>query len=749
MSPSTEMKAVSKAGINESRYARDRRELITLMDRMRSAGVATEIDLPRIAIAGNQSAGKSSLVEAISGIKVPRDSGTCTRCPFEVRLQHSDDAWSCKISLRFETDVNGKALAHIREIPFGEVIRNPDQVEPALKRAQLAVLNPSASSQKFATATNKDVKHAKEGHLLFGSSKQLSFSTNLVCIDIRGPEVTDLAFLDLPGIISNVDEGEDEANIDLIRNLVTKTVTGNALILLIFSMRDDIENQSAGRLAREADPEGKRTIGVLTKADTVQEGEHGRWLHILQGERAKLMNGYFATKLPGAADLGKDLSFEATRAQEAAFFNSTAPWSSLPTEVHNRLGIPRLTAFLSDKLSAYIKTKLPEIRSVVNEGARLTKDKIEGLPAPPSTDPLSELIGLLQSFKIDLDAYVAGAPGSEELIKGKNRIQADFACAINRTRPQFVPCSPENDSKESVSVCTSNMNNLVEEFGTENVLIMNLDDVVDRINSLKTRETPLNIPYSVKSSLMVDSTKAWSGIALDALEELQGPVSEVINKLVDRYFGRYLESGLTSVIQEITETVSAKLFATCTDRVKYLIALESTPFTLNAPYYETTLEKVRADLVGTRRNLAQAATQECIIENSQAQVQRRAAKEANEKDALAAVARHLGYNIEADDLSKLHPPDKFADAIDVMAHVQANWTRIIDNVPRFVDYDILQRLPLALSTAFTAQIISGGAEGAAHYLRESQEVQELRDQLNTKLNKISEAKKLLAAYGRF
>ena len=43
--------------------------------------------------------------------------------------------------------------------------------------------------------------------------------------------------IDLQGIISNVDEGEDESNIDLIKNLVTKTIDGNCLILLTLSMR--------------------------------------------------------------------------------------------------------------------------------------------------------------------------------------------------------------------------------------------------------------------------------------------------------------------------------------------------------------------------------------------------------------------------------------------------------------------------------------------------------------------------------
>lgn len=178
-----------------------------------------------------------------------------------MRIRQADEPWNCKISLRFETREDGKALARIREIPFGDELSSPEKVEGALRRAQLAILNPSVSPHAFVTATEADVSLAKGGQLILGSTNKLSFSSNLICIDIEGPEVTDLAFLDLPGIISNVDEGEDENNIDLIKSMVDRVITGNCLILLTLSMRDDIENQSAMRHARAADPEGKRTIG--------------------------------------------------------------------------------------------------------------------------------------------------------------------------------------------------------------------------------------------------------------------------------------------------------------------------------------------------------------------------------------------------------------------------------------------------------------------------------------------------------
>ena len=59
----------------------------------------SKIALPRICVIGDQSTGKSSLIEAMSEIKVPRSAGTCTRCPLEINLSETEDKWSCKVIL--------------------------------------------------------------------------------------------------------------------------------------------------------------------------------------------------------------------------------------------------------------------------------------------------------------------------------------------------------------------------------------------------------------------------------------------------------------------------------------------------------------------------------------------------------------------------------------------------------------------------------------------------------------------------
>jgi hypothetical protein len=87
---------------------------IQLVNKLRAVGAESDIDIPRIAFAGKQSAGKSSLVEALTGIQLPRSHGTCTRCPIEVTTTRIEthEPWSCTIKLRFLYDDKTNVRAH-------------------------------------------------------------------------------------------------------------------------------------------------------------------------------------------------------------------------------------------------------------------------------------------------------------------------------------------------------------------------------------------------------------------------------------------------------------------------------------------------------------------------------------------------------------------------------------------------------------------------------------------------------------
>ncbi|KAG8960370.1 hypothetical protein FRC03_006609 [Tulasnella sp. 419] len=230
-------------------YKRNRHELMEILSGLHSLGsIANELPLPQIAVVGSQSVGKSSLIESMSGITLPRDSGTCTRCPMECRLEKANK-WSCKITLRFWDELTGTLRS---ECPFGGTIYDKGEVEPMLRRAQRAVLRTGTAVNLFLN--DDDLKIP--GNIM-------SFTKNCVSIRVSGPDVPELLFYDLPGLIANVGDSGNEQDIKLVEDLA-KTYIANrdCLILLVISCETDFENQGAGRLVLRNKTLRQRTIGM-------------------------------------------------------------------------------------------------------------------------------------------------------------------------------------------------------------------------------------------------------------------------------------------------------------------------------------------------------------------------------------------------------------------------------------------------------------------------------------------------------
>lgn len=182
------------------------KSLVKAIQTLRDLGVEIlGLPLPKIVVVGDQSTGKSSLIEGISEIKVPRHAGTCTRCPLEINLVDSEihSQWTCKITLvtRYIHDSNqveratkhrplGPWVAQDRADKFHfATLTSKADVEDALYRAQLAILNIGNSHEDY-----------RLGLPLLKDNLKVKFSPNVIQLDISGPQLPNLSFYDLPGV---------------------------------------------------------------------------------------------------------------------------------------------------------------------------------------------------------------------------------------------------------------------------------------------------------------------------------------------------------------------------------------------------------------------------------------------------------------------------------------------------------------------------------------------------------------------
>lgn len=97
------------------------------------------------------------------------------------------------MSIRREVDIKGKPLDDVSELPFGEEIIRKEEAEPRLRRAQFAILNAHIPFVQILSMPLDELRaHSSR-------MKSQSFSRDIVCVDLQGPELTDLSFIDLPG----------------------------------------------------------------------------------------------------------------------------------------------------------------------------------------------------------------------------------------------------------------------------------------------------------------------------------------------------------------------------------------------------------------------------------------------------------------------------------------------------------------------------------------------------------------------
>lgn len=169
-----------------------------------------------------------------------------------------------------------------------------------------------------------------------------AFSKDVLRVEISGPEENHLTVIDVPGMCENPTPGlPAQSNISLVRNMVKEYIHDTRTILAVVPCTGDIAYQKILTFANEADPDGKRTLGVLTKPDlAVEKATKDVVVDLVRGKRQDHHLGYCVVKNRGADDYTSTATERQT--QEHAFF-SGEPWKSLP---HERLGTPALRARL-------------------------------------------------------------------------------------------------------------------------------------------------------------------------------------------------------------------------------------------------------------------------------------------------------------------------------------------------------------------------------------------------------------------
>lgn len=235
-----------------------------------------------------------------------------------------------------------------------------------------------------------------------------AFSRDVLRVEISGPNEDHLTVIDVPGMFENETPGLTTKNdIDLVKTMVRNYINeSRTIILAVVPCNGDIANQKILTYASEADPEGKRTLGVLTKPDlAVENATKDVIVDLVRGKRRDLQLGYCLVKNRGADDTSS--SAEQRNQQERAFF-AQAPWTTLPSD---RLGIPALKTRIQQLLMDRTKSEFPKVRAELLAKLKENRTLLQDMGESRSTTDQQRLyIGKIASEftqikDFGLDAY--------------------------------------------------------------------------------------------------------------------------------------------------------------------------------------------------------------------------------------------------------------------------------------------------------------------------------------------------------
>ncbi|PHH83192.1 hypothetical protein CDD83_3039 [Cordyceps sp. RAO-2017] len=237
-----------------------------------------------------------------------------------------------------------------------------------------------------------------------------AFSQDILKIEIHGPDQSHLTVIDVPGIFRVATPGlTTEEDITLVENMVKSYMDNSrTIILAVMPCNVDIATQEILKLAEVADPNGARTMGVLTKPDLANEAATQQAvIDLVLGKRSNLKLGYYLVKNRGADDKTSTL---AQRAKAEKAFFMAPPW----TRVSDRCGVTALKERLSRLLMKISKEELPHVKADVEERLRKSQTDLETMGPARSNQHsqrqyLGKLAGRFQDVaKAALNGYYSG-----------------------------------------------------------------------------------------------------------------------------------------------------------------------------------------------------------------------------------------------------------------------------------------------------------------------------------------------------
>ncbi|XP_008298801.1 dynamin-1-like protein isoform X2 [Stegastes partitus] len=326
------------------------------------------IQLPQIAVVGTQSSGKSSVLESLVGRDLlPRGTGIVTRRPLILQLVHVDPGDARKI------DDGGREGEE-----WGKFLHTKNKIYTDFDEIRQEIEN--------------------ETERVSGNNKGISDEP--IHLKIFSPHVVNLTLVDLPGI-TKVPVGDQPKDIEVqIRDLILKHISNpNCIILAVTAANTDMATSEALKVAREVDPDGRRTLAVVTKLDLMDAGTDA--MDVLMGRVIPVKLGLIGVVNRSQLDINNKKSVADAIRDEHGFLQKKYP------SLANRNGTKYLARTLNRLLMHHIRDCLPELKTRINVLAAQYQSLLSSY-GEPVEDQSATLLQLITKFATEYCNTIEG-----------------------------------------------------------------------------------------------------------------------------------------------------------------------------------------------------------------------------------------------------------------------------------------------------------------------------------------------------
>ncbi|KAJ2967000.1 hypothetical protein NQ176_g9880 [Zarea fungicola] len=544
------------------------------IEKIRANGVGDLVPLPQLVVCGDQSAGKSSVLEGITRIPFPRQEGLCTRFPTEIILRNTT-AKSTTITASIRPHASRPEKAQEPLLAYRKVVQDMAQL-PSITQEVSKLMNIRGYTEE---------------------SDSISFAPDALRIEISGPIGLHLSVVDLPGLISVANEEQSEEDVDAVYEMVnTYLQSSRTIILAVLQASNDMANQAIIKLARKHDPEGQRTVGIITKADLINEGAESRIALVARNEDTiKLKLGFFLLKNPSPVELEAGISVETRSRRELQFFASPA-WKRQSLDM-DRVGADKLRTFLQDLLDKHIERELPKVLCEIENTLNAKEEELKALGSarPTVGDIRAFITGKSMEFSQLLNAALNGNyDGINPLFLSHDNCR--LRARIQQLNTKFAQQMRLNGKKRKTDPASPSSNSEDDSTDETAQLIVSKAEMMQWVKEVyirtRGRELPGNSNSALLSELFYEQSQRWYSIGNGHIESILAVVSQWVKDMASSLIAEdHLQCEIRRILMASLET--AKQLAL--EELDKLICDERrSPLTYNH-YYTDNVQKARLD----------------------------------------------------------------------------------------------------------------------------------------------------------